>query len=132
MPALLGPVLFAQGYARSTLRRPRGPTLAMLLAQPLAVPCVVPTMESYLPLLSLKLAEDCQSGSARQGTVDLFRESFPEASISYVGCVQGSSMLFCRTRSGLRTLSPSHFGAAHCYAVSYVPDIAVCSPRIAS
>ena len=101
----------------------------MLLAQPLAVPCGVPTMESYLPLLSLKLAEDCQSGSARQGTVDLFRESFPDASISYVGCVQGSSMLLCRTRSGLRTLSPSDFGAAHAYAVLYGPAMVYCSPR---
>ena len=101
----------------------------MLLAQPLAVPCVVPTMESYLPLLSLKLAEDCQSGSARQGTVELFRESFPDASISYVGCVQGSSMLLCRTRSGLRTVLPSDFGAARRYVVSYMPAFAFCGPR---
>ena len=57
----------------------------MLLAQPLAVPGGVAPMESHLPLLSVKLAEDCQSGSARQGTVDLFRKSFPDASISYVG-----------------------------------------------
>lgn len=84
-----GEVLSAQGYARSSCTRPRGPTSVMLLAQPLAVPCGVATMESYLPLLSLKLAEDCQSGSARQGTVDLLRSSFPDASISYVGCVQG-------------------------------------------
>ena len=84
-----GEVLSVQGYASFSFTRPRGPTSAMLLAQPLAVPCGVATMESYLPLLSLKLAEDCQSGSARQGTADLLRNSFPDASISYVGCVQG-------------------------------------------
>ena len=101
----------------------------MLLAQPTAVPCGSATMESYLPLLSLKLAEDCQSGSARQGTVDLFRESFPDASISYVGCVKGSSMVFCLTRSGLRTFSTSHLGAGRCYAVPSVHAMAFLRPR---
>ena len=120
-----GAVLSAQGYA-SFSGRPRGPIPAMLVAQPLAVPCGGATMESYLPLLSLKLAEDCQSGSARQGTVDLFRESFPDASISYVGCVKGPFVAFCRTRSGLRTFSTSDLGAARCYALPFLPVGASC------
>ena len=42
---------------------------------------------STLPALSAQLAKDCEAGHARQGTIDLFKETFPDASINYVGCV---------------------------------------------
>ena len=42
-------------------------------------------VQDTFPRLSRRLAEDCESGYARQGTVSLFRETFGEASISYVG-----------------------------------------------
>ena len=58
----------------------------MLVGQrpPLALP--PPAMAVSTSRLGRRLAEDCESGHARQGTVELFRRSFPDASIAYVGC----------------------------------------------
>ena len=58
----------------------------MLVGQrpPLALP--PPAMAVSTSRLGRRLAEDCESGHARQGTVELFRRSFPDASIAYIGC----------------------------------------------
>ena len=58
----------------------------MLVGQRPPLALQSPAMALSTFRLGRRLAEDCESGHARQGTVDLFRRSFPDASIAYIGC----------------------------------------------
>ncbi len=80
-------LILGKCYATTTLRL--RPILArkMLLAFPSIAGPREMAVGSTLPALSAQLAKDCEAGHARQGTIDLFKETFPDASINYVGCV---------------------------------------------
>ena len=81
----------------------------MLLAQPLAVPCGVPTMESYLPLLSLKLAEGLPERERTPGNGGLIPGKLP-------GCLNQ----LCRVCPGFfHVVLPHAFWVTHSFTIRF-------------
>lgn len=107
-------LILEKGYATTTLGL--RPILArkMLLAFPSIAGPREMAEGTTLPALSAQLAKDCEAGHARQGTVDLFKETFPDASINYVGCVPVSVIqkFSAATRPGVTLSCSLRQGAA--------------------